>query len=232
MIVKPVSNQDAQSMSIRCHYLHRECPCTQAYGLFNDADKMIGVCIYGVPSSSTLKRGICGDEEADHVIELKRLYVEDDAPQFAESFFISQTFKLMRKDQPNYDILVSYADGGYGHVGTVYQATNWLYTGLSAAFVDYIEEGNDKDHLTQADAWKAKYGSAAKAREALGDKITTIERSRKHRYIKFNGTSRARNQQLLGKLRYSIMPYPKREGGGVMRITNSFQVKSLESWGE
>lgn len=190
---------------------------------------MIGVCIYGVPSSSTLKRGICGDDEADRVIELKRLYVDEDSPRFIESFFISQTFKLMKKDHPEYDILVSYADAGYGHVGVVYQATNWLYTGLSAAFVDYVEEGNDKDHLTQADAWKAKYGSASKAREILGDKITTIERSRKHRYIKFNSASKSRNAQLLSKLRYPIQPYPKREGGNV-KIDNAYKVDSLEAW--
>lgn len=229
--VKAIPNSVAQSMSIRNHYLHRECPCSQAYGLFNEDGRMIGVCIYGVPSSSTLKKGICGEEEAEHVIELKRLFVEEDAPRFAESAFISRTIRMMKDDQPNYDIIVSYADSGYGHVGTVYQATHWIYTGLSAAFKDYIEEGNDKDHLTQADSWKAKYGSASKAREVLGDKVITIERSRKHRYVYFNGKSRARNVQLQSKLNYPIQPYPKRkEGLSQSKIINSTTVLPLEDY--
>lgn len=81
MIVAKIDNKVAQSISITNHYLHRKCPCSVAYGLYKD-DDIVGVCIYGVPSSSTLKRGVCGEDEADHVIELKRLWVSDDIGNF------------------------------------------------------------------------------------------------------------------------------------------------------
>lgn len=78
--VRPVRSDIAQSMSVREHYLHRECPCTQAYGLFNRDGRMVGVCIFGCPSSSTLRKGICGDDEEYHVTELKSYIQNSNIP--------------------------------------------------------------------------------------------------------------------------------------------------------
>ena len=44
-----------------------------------------------------------------------------------------------------------------------------------------------------------------------GDKVKFVERPRKHRYIFFNA-DRRRKRELLKKLRYPILPYPKGEG--------------------
>lgn len=136
----------------------------------------------------------------------------------------------MRKDKPTHDIIVSYADYGYGHIGLVYQATHWIYTGMSAAFKDYVMDGDDRDHLTQQDEWKHLYGSVKKAREVLGDKIVTMERSRKHRYVCFNGHCRARNRELRSKLNYEILPYPKNVTDEVVHIVNASTIKPLEEY--
>jgi hypothetical protein len=101
------------------------------------------------------------------------------------------------------DIVVSFADTAHNHYGVVYQATNWLYTGLSAKRTDWTVEGEDKHGHT----WADKY-TAAEMRETFGDRFTLKPRSRKHRYIFLNG-SKSRKKELLGKLRYKIEPYPK-----------------------
>lgn len=225
--VHPVRSDMAQSMSVREHYLHRECPCTQAYGLFNRDGRMVGVCIFGCPSSSTLRKGICGDDEEYHVTELKRLWVEEGIDNFPESFFISQSLKQMKRDHPDLDIIVSYADAGFGHVGVVYQSTNWIYTGTSTPFADWVEEGNDADHLTQADKWKAQYGSAKKAREMIGDRMVKKERSLKHRYVYFNAKCRKRERELHSKLKYPIEPYPKSDSHGHYECS---QYTTLDRW--
>lgn len=214
--MKKVKNAIALSMSIREHYLHRECPCTSAYGLFNDNDRMVGVIIYGCPASMTLKMGICGKDEADHVIELKRLFVEDGVDNFPESLLIGQSLKLMRKDYPDLDIIVSYADMEYDHVGTVYQATNWIYTGLSAMRMDYYDTENDDDldHFTISDKILSTYGTIAKAREILGDRLQMRPRGLKHRYIFFNTKSKKRKEYLQSELKYSVLPYPKSDVHG------------------
>ena len=40
-------------------------------------------------------------------------------------------------------VIVSYADTSLGHHGYIYQATNWIYTGLSAKRKDYKIKGLD-----------------------------------------------------------------------------------------
>lgn len=230
---KAIDKQVAQSVSVENHYLHRTCPCTQAYGLFDkEKDILIGVILYGVPSSSTLKGGVCGDEEREHVIELKRLWVKDGVAGQPESYFIAQTLRLMRVDCPKYDIIISYADAGFGHKGVVYQATNWMYTGTSAPFHDWTLVGEDgepvkQNHLTVCDILKKKYGTVAKAREALGDRMVRVERTSKYRYVIFNTNVRARRRELSSKLKYPILPYPK---GELTHIVSESKQKSLEEF--
>lgn len=181
------------------HYLHRKCPCTFAFGLFID-EEIKGVVCYGTPSSAPLRSGICGKEEASNVIELTRLWICDSVGKNAESYLIGNTIPLVNKE-----IIVSYAEIQQGHVGTVYQATNWIYTGLSAKRTNWAIEGIDKHCQTIADKYTAK-----EIREIYGDRFSLIDRPRKHRYVYFN-CSRTRKKQLLKKLRYGIEPYPKRQ---------------------
>jgi len=35
-------------------------------------------------------------------------------------------------------LVIAYSDPTFGHLGTIYQATNWLYTGLSSATGLYV----------------------------------------------------------------------------------------------
>ena len=74
------------------------------------------------------------------VYELNRLWISDGLPKNIESRFIGWCLRELKRIRPN-TILVSYADGSKGHVGIVYQATNWTYTGQSLPFKDICVEG-------------------------------------------------------------------------------------------
>lgn len=197
--IKKIDYKEAIDMVVKNHYLHRRCPCSFAFGLFNiSSDVLTGVVIYGTPSSSSLRMGICGVEEKNNVIELTRLWIKDETPKNTESFLIGNTLRLINKE-----IVVSYAEIQQGHTGVVYQATNWIYTGLSAKRTNWTIEGIDKHCQTIAD----KY-TAAEVREKYGDKFKLVDRPRKHRYIFFN-CNRRRKKELLNKLNYKILNYPK-----------------------
>jgi hypothetical protein len=184
---------------IEKHYLHRKCPCSFAFGLFENTTKnIVGVVIYGTPSSAPLRKGICGNDEKNNVIELVRLWVDDNVPKNGESFLIGNTLKLIDKE-----IVVSYADTQFEHIGYVYQATNWIYTGLSAKRTNWTIKGVDKHCQTIADKYTSK-----ELKEKYGNDFQLIERSRKHRYVYFN-CSKRRKKELLKKLNYPILPYPK-----------------------
>jgi len=197
--IKPITYQEAMKIIIEKHYLHRKAPCSFAFGLFEKAtNRIVGCITYGTPSSATLRKGICGEDEKDNVIELTRLWIEDGVPRNAESFLIGNTIPLVNKE-----IIVSFAEIQQGHVGYVYQATNWIYTGLSAKRTNWTIEGMNKHCQTIAD----KYTSQ-ELKEIYGDKFTLVERPRKHRYVYFN-CNKKRKKELLKKLKYPILPYPK-----------------------
>ena len=199
--IKEIDYQTATKMIVEYHYLHRRAPCRYSFGLFDkNNDELVGCIMYGTPASRSLQKGICGVEEANNVIELTRLWIDDKVGKNAESFLIGNTIPLTKED-----ILVSYAEDGQGHVGYVYQATNWIYTGLSDKHVEWAVEGENSSHSRHL---FDKYGGVNKAKEILGDKIIRKERPRKHRYIYFNCNKR-RRKELVKKLRYTIQAYPK-----------------------
>jgi hypothetical protein len=199
--VAPIQAQDADYLILNVHYAKRRPSITYAFGLFN-AGELVGVVTYGTPASSTLLRGICGDDWAQHVLELNRLVLVNNQPHEA-SRLVGASLKLL----PKPSIIVSYADTKQKHEGIVYQATNFMYTGLSSKFRDPVVRGLEHQHhatyahgLTNAQLIE-KYGA---------DNVYFIERSRKHRYIIFVG-SKTQRKQMLKDLRYEIQPYPNKE---------------------
>jgi hypothetical protein len=196
--VKPIDNATAPELVVKNHYLHRKAPCSNAFGLFDELQALRGVVLYGTPSSAPLRSGIAGKENASNVIELTRLWIDDNSPKNSESYLIGNSLKHCGKE-----IVVSFADTQQNHLGIVYQATNWLYTGLSAKRTDWVVEGIDKHGHT----WADKY-TAEEMRNQFGDKFKLVPRSRKHRYIFINAKGK-RKKELLSSLKYKIEPYPK-----------------------
>lgn len=199
--IKEIDFKTAMDVLIKNHYLHRQAPYSHAYGLFEKSTgNLVGVINYGVPASTTLLKGICGEAEKSNVYELNRLWIDDSVPKNGESFLVGNTLKLLDKE-----IIVSYADTSQGHIGYVYQATNFLYTGLSAKFYDYVVKGKEHMHHTTY-----AYGmTVAQMRETYGeDNVYRKERPRKHRYIYFNA-DKSRKKILAKKLKYKVQPYPK-----------------------
>jgi hypothetical protein len=195
--VRQISYATAMAVVVSEHYLHRKAPCSVAFGLFL-GDQLKGVVCYGTPSSAPLRSGIAGPEHAKNVVELTRLWVSDSVPRNGESFLIGRTVRKAGKE-----IVVSFAEIEQGHVGTVYQATNWIYTGLSAKRTNWTIEGMDKHCQTLAD----KYTSE-QIREQYGDRFSLKPRPRKHRYV-FINASGGRKKYLIGCLRYKPSKYPK-----------------------
>lgn len=204
-VVRPVSGKDANTLQVANHYLKRKAQAMFAYGLYESEDlfaPMIGCVIFGKPASPALCVGVCGREESSHVIELTRLWIDDSSPRNAESYLIGAGLRLL---PPEYDIVVSYAEIGAGHRGIVYQATNFLYTGLSDAHVEWRLDGISGQHSRHL---FDEHGGIEGAKKFYGDRLKRTERGRKHRYIMLRG-SKKRKRELTEKLKYKVQPYPK-----------------------
>ena len=202
--IKQIDSKSATKMVVENHYLHRRASTMFAYGLF-DGEEMIGCVIYGKPASNALCVGVCGPDESSKVLELTRLWIKDGTPKNTESFLIGRSLRLLPEDK---DIIVSYAEIGAGHIGIVYQATNWIYTGMSDRHVEWRLDGKSASHSRHL---FDEHGGVNGAKAYFGERLERHERPRKHRYVYFNTNNKWRRRELNSKLRYKPQPYPKRE---------------------
>lgn len=202
--VKKIQNYECKDWLLNKHYAKRMCSISYAYGLF-DLDNIVqGVCTFGKPASSPLRIGICGEIHESKVYELNRFIINDNEKNIA-SYFIAKALKML----PNDLIIVSYADTSQGHHGYIYQATNWIYTGLSAKRTDWKIKGLEHLHgATIADMSRGKKDRAKYMRKRFGDDFYLEDRARKHRYIYFTG-SKTQKKHLRNALNYTEQGYPK-----------------------
>lgn len=210
--VKSIKPELCKDWLLNVHYAKRIPSISYAFGLF-EGDVMIGVCTYGKPMSHTLIKNSFNGEYQDSFLELNRLVTSEGLHKNTCSFFVSQCLKKIPKPK----VIVSYADTSQGHNGYVYQATNWVYTGLSAEFKDYMVKGlehlhhatigdmvgrNDKnENLNRLELLKERFGE---------ENVYLKERSRKHRYFFFLG-SRNDRKNMANNLKYEVKEYPKGE---------------------
>jgi hypothetical protein len=188
------------------HYAHRVPSIVLAVGMYVD-DTLAGVCCYGT-GASPRAMAVCGIQNAPYTLELNRLFIHEWAGKNSESWLIGQSFKWITQTLPKIKTLISFADTGESHLGTIYQATNWLYTGLS------FKGGTSSKILIDGHEYTSKtffgrYGTQSKSviREHHPDAVFETT-SLKHRYIMLLGDKRQK-RALLAKLKYPVLPYPK-----------------------
>lgn len=212
MEVRKITRKECEPFILNIHYAKRWPSISYAYGLFKktnddifpDSEELIGIVTYGTPSSAPLRRGLAGDSYKEQIIELNRLCLKYNKKNEA-SFLISKSLKML----PRNKIIISYADSSQNHVGYIYQATNFLYCGLSAKRTDWAIKG--KEHLhgqTIADKFRGVNNRSKAIREKYGDDFYLKPRPRKHRYIYIIGSKKYK-KKVLKSLKYPIEPYPK-----------------------
>lgn len=142
MKVERISYEDCKEWLLYKHYAKRLCSISFAFGLYID-NVLQGVCTFGMPASSTLATSICGKDFKKYVLELNRLVVNEGLRKNTLSFFVSKSINKL----PNNKIIVSFADANQSHTGYIYQATNFLYTGLSSNTTKLIDKSGNEFHF-------------------------------------------------------------------------------------
>ena len=117
--------------------------------------------------------------------------------------------------------LISYADEGKNHHGYIYQATNWIYTGLGGGVDFYINEDNREIHSRIMSDYRKKYPDMSRDEIAEMLKWRKVKGTFKHRYFYFIGNKiekRKWTKSLLDK--YKKCDYPK---GDNIRYDSSYK---------
>jgi hypothetical protein len=197
-----INYETAARMVETYHYAHRVPSIMVAVGIFID-EILGGVCTYGMPPA----KQICDAFDCDNVLELNRLYIHNYGSRNSESWLIGQSFKFL----PKPSVLVSYADIGQNHIGYVYQATNWLYTGFGNTGGSGSHEYIVNNKRMHAKNINNIYGTIKKHElENRGVTIEKLKKSLKHRYVYFLG-SKSQRKTLRKALRWPVLPYPKND---------------------
>ena len=148
---------------------------------------LVGCVTFGQPASPFLCKGIAGEENRKRVLELNRLaLLPEYNGQNRASYLVGQALKML----PNHTFVVSYADTAWTHIGYVYQATNFLYTGLTKPRTD-------------------KYSESGHSRHYSKNETRRQPRSAKHRYVYLVGDKRTK-KLMRRELNYKVVSkYPK-----------------------
>lgn len=192
-------------MVIQNHYSHSWTSCRYSFGLF-DNEKLIGVAVYGFPVGRQVVKSITATLLNEDVLELTRLWIIDEAGKNSESWFIGKTFSWLRKNT-SIKILISYSDPMQNHLGTIYQATNWLYQGNGTMLIrGFLHQINGK--LMHPRTVVSKYGTIdTEHLKKIDPNYKRVEMKKKHRYIYILRNNDRKN--IISQLKHPIVPYPK-----------------------
>ena len=155
------------------------------YGLFREGNfgipKMIGAMMYAHPSMPATAAKY-NPINHDKFLELRRLVCIDDTPKNTESYFIGQSFKLLKRDT-DMEVIVSFADQHHGHTGVIYKATNFDYLGETGKGRILMVDGKEM-HSRSLNQLDRPYGRELNRRYKAGDEnIFWKNTEPKHIYV-------------------------------------------------
>lgn len=188
------------------------------YGLLFGEHLAAAAC-YTTPAAPAAYSRLLGSNVAPHVFQLCRGATAYWAPRWAASTTISRSLRLLRADR-GAQVVVAYSDPAAGEIGTVYQATNAYYLGMTDSRGPgmYIIGGR----TYHARAVQKLFGSAAhEYLIAVDPTYKRIQRTRKHRYCYVLAKGLGK-RAILEHLSPLLMPYPKRvaiEAGAVRNVS-------------
>ena len=200
LLIRPVPVRAAKTLLIREHYLHSMPGGTQlAFGV-QVGPRLLGTLTFGVGPKNGHR--LIEGATPDDVITLSRLWLSDHLPANSESRVLAVVLRSLRK-HTTLRFVLTYADPAAGHVGVIYQATGWLYTGTSEA-MPLLDLGDGIRHHSRSLAHA--YGTHSRRHFARhGVSVQLIEQAAKFRYLfPLDPTVRDR-------LTVPVLPYPKRE---------------------
>jgi hypothetical protein len=194
------SHEAARYAVMRWHY-SRTMPTAKLVriGVWEEK-KFRGAIIYGIGANRHLARpyGLAPTEAC----ELVRVAL---APgrEHPTSQCVAVSLKLLKRQSPGLRLVVSFADSGQGHVGTLYQAGGWLFLGTSEQ--GYLKILGKVVHpRTVYDRYGPGGQSVPWLQANVDPKAERVEMAPKLRYV-FPLDKAMRRQ-----LQPQALPYPKR----------------------
>lgn len=180
---------------IRHHLTHSDTHISPRGGVF------LGVVLFGNGGNYHIGNpyGLFMGE----VVELVRVALNGGQGHGHTSEIVADALRRLHRDRPMVRLVVSYADADQGHIGTIYQATNWLYMGKVKAGenLNIYVDGEKVHHRTFTKDLPPS--EAVDDLRRRGHTVEVSETKGKQKYL-FPFDRKLRKRLLM-----SAMPYPK-----------------------
>jgi hypothetical protein len=123
MRLEKASSKAVKYACLNFHYSKVSPIVAIAYSVFNLKNEWCGVITFGGGAGANM--GMPYKLRYGQYLELTRMALN--GKQESTSKAMSIAIKLVKKNCPSVKLLISYADKGQNHFGTIYQATNWYF---------------------------------------------------------------------------------------------------------
>lgn len=171
------------------HYSKFASPRCYDYPLavYNEKNEFCGVICFGRGAHSSMGKPY--KLNSGQYLELMRTALN--GKQESTSKAISAAIKIIKKNCPTVQLLITFADKRQGHYGTIYQATNWIFT-------------NDIQNVGKEYFYKNKWTSGNFGKNIDKNKLQKRDAGGRYKYL-YPLTKEMK--ELCEKLK---KPYPKR----------------------
>jgi hypothetical protein len=212
MVVRRVTPSFARGWIATHHYTKTFPDSTRfVFGGFY-GEVLAGIVTYGMGVGLNQYRALLPDIQAGEYVELTRLWSADGLPKNTESRLIAGSLALLPS---KIRLVVSFADPSRGHAGTIYQATNFVYCGMSQGGKMLVDADGIEKHPRLLGIYRMRHPEYAKVpvkelMKVLG--FTEIAASPKHRYAMAVSPDKWVRKQDAKTLNARRLPYPKMGG--------------------
>ena len=192
-----ITKATPKAVEYACKNFHysKSVPSVQfAYNVYNNNDEWCGVIIFGIGANNNLPKSF--NKNTGEVLELERVALNGKQEYTREA--VAKALRQLHHDNPLCQIVVSFSDHRQRHLGTIYQATNWIYLGTTITNdTQYFYKGKWTHERT------LNNNKNKSQRNQLKAKLPKRENSNKFKYIFcFNKHERKKYLKM-------SLPYPK-----------------------
>lgn len=179
----------------------------ECFGAYADGI-LVGAAAYGPGGNSKTLGAIIPGFDNSTGRELVRVWAHESAPGNTVSRMVGASLKMLPK---SVGLVVTFADSGQGHVGTIYQALNFFYLGMSSKGVRYIDRDGVEVTSRLANIYRMRnperFGSMSlqEVRTELG--WIPVVSHPKHRYAIGVGVAKRKVNRRLAEM---SVPYPRK----------------------
>jgi len=174
---------------------------TVKIGVWEDG-KYIGAVIFSCGSAGTASYGKRFGLRQTQTVELARVALSEHKTEVSR--IISIAMKMLRRQSPDLRLVVSYADENQNHIGSIYQAGNWIYVGQSAKDTAYIDTNGKVWHSRSVSKDGTKVHCGVRTSCPKIDDLEPVAIKQKWKYLY------PLCQETSDKIEPLRKPYPKR----------------------